>query len=47
MPEKKIEEIRHPGNELLHVWASAKESVRVEEIKKVSENITLQRRLQK
>ena len=37
--EKIIEEIRHPGNELMHVWASEKESVRVEEIKKVSENI--------
>jgi len=33
--EKIIEEIRHLGNELMHVWASEKESVRVEEIKKV------------
>jgi len=37
--EKIIEEIRHLGNELMHVRASEKESVRVEEIKKVSENI--------
>ncbi len=37
--EKIIEEIRHLGNELMHAWASEKESVIVEEIKKVSENI--------
>ena len=37
--EKIIEEVRHIGNELMHVWASEKESVRVEETKKLSEKI--------
>jgi hypothetical protein len=37
--EKIIEEVRHPGNELMHIWASEKESAGVEEIKS-SENIT-------
>jgi len=38
--EKIIEEVRHPGNELMHIWASEKESAGVEAVKKVSENIT-------
>jgi hypothetical protein len=37
--EKIIEEVRLMGNELMEIWASEKESVRVEEVKKFSENI--------
>jgi hypothetical protein len=37
--EKIIEEMRHLGNELMQVWASGKEAVRVAETKKFSENI--------
>jgi len=37
--EKLIGEMRHFGNELIRIWASEKESVRVEEIKKFSGDI--------
>jgi len=37
--EKLIGEMRHFGNELIHIWASEKEYAGVEAIKKVSENM--------
>jgi hypothetical protein len=37
--EKIIGEVRQSGNELMRIWASEKESVRVEEIKKFSGDI--------
>jgi len=32
--EKIVEQVREMGNELMHIWALEKESVRVKEIKK-------------
>lgn len=37
--EKIIEEMRHFGNELMHIWASEKESPVAEETKKSSGNM--------